>query len=80
MNGDSLQAEIERMRGALERMARLRVRRYRGGPAQPATDPRRARALEALDEARTVLLEGDEDRAIDAAARAAFTLREGKRW
>jgi hypothetical protein len=72
----SLEQDIERMRAALEQMARRHVRRPRRGPEQPPGDSRCGRVLEALDEARKALLDGDEDGAFDAAARAAFTLRE----
>jgi hypothetical protein len=72
----SLEQDIERMRTALEQMARRRVRRGRGEPEHPPGDSRCGRVLEALDEARKAVLEGDEDGAFDAAARAAFTLRE----
>ena len=73
---DPLVEDIEKMRAALEQMARRRVRRGRGGLEQPPSDSRSGRVLEALDEARKALLDGDEDGAFDAAARAAFTLRE----
>lgn len=72
----SLDQDIQKMRAALEQMACRRVRRGRGGSEQPPGDGRRGRVFEALDEARKALLEGDEDGAFDAAARAAFTLRE----
>jgi len=72
----SLIEDIEKMRAALEQMVRRRVRRGRGGPEPQPSDSRSGRVLEALDEARKALLDGDEDGAFDAAARAAFTLRE----
>ncbi len=49
---------------------------HRQRPAPPSSDPRHLRTVKALDEAAGALARGDADSAFDAAARAAFTLRE----